>query len=161
MNRVGPLDMELRLVKDATKATGVRVVFGIGVAPNSRAASWDKTRGAPLNGRLSPANRRHLLTPIKTLVAPALAAQRRRGRDAVDDGLDSGRINVKRLGGACRAAVVAVSTGSTWRSTSAWLRPDAPTPADRLFSPRRGRARQPIAQTPKAAGISDASYVPA
>jgi DDE superfamily endonuclease len=82
--------------------------------------------------------------PVKTLVELALAPEHRRGYGALYDGLNSGRIDVRRLRAALaglplpRAAdgriVLAVDV-------SAWLRPDAATCPDRLFCHTYGRGK--------------------
>jgi hypothetical protein len=82
--------------------------------------------------------------PITTLVELALAPEHRRGHGALYDGVNHGRIEVDRLRVALaglplpRAAdgrlVLAVDVAS-------WLRPDAPTSAERLFCHVYGRAR--------------------
>jgi len=82
--------------------------------------------------------------PVRTLVELALAPEHRRGHGALYDGLNSGRIDVRRLRVALaglplpRAAdgriVLAVDV-------SAWLRPGASTCPERLFCHVYGRGR--------------------
>jgi DDE superfamily endonuclease len=82
--------------------------------------------------------------PVRTLVELALAPEHRRGHGALYDGLNHGKIEFVRLRTALaglelpRAAdgriVLAVDV-------SPWLRPDAPTSAQRLFCHTYGRAR--------------------
>jgi hypothetical protein len=80
--------------------------------------------------------------PVRSLVGLALAPEHRRGHGALYDGLNSGRIDIKRLRSALagqplpKAAdgriVLAVDV-------SPWLRPDAATSAERLFCHVHGR----------------------
>jgi hypothetical protein len=82
--------------------------------------------------------------PVRTLVELALAPEHRRGHGALYDGLNSGRVDVRRLRVALaglplpRAAdgriVLAVDV-------SPWLRPDAATSPDRLFCHTYGRGK--------------------
>ena len=82
--------------------------------------------------------------PVTTLVGLSLAAEHRRGHGALYDGLAEGRVEVGRL----RRALVGLPVPrdragriSLGIDVSNWLRPDAATSPDRLFSPHL-RARQ-------------------
>jgi DDE superfamily endonuclease len=82
--------------------------------------------------------------PVKTLVELALAPEHRRGHGALYDGLNCGRIDVRRL----RATLAALSLPRAADGRivlgvdiSPWLRSDAPTSAGRLFCHVYGRGR--------------------
>jgi hypothetical protein len=80
--------------------------------------------------------------PVKTLVGLSLAPEHRRGHGALYDGVNQGRIDIRRLRrmltGLPRAAdgriVLAVNV-------SPWLRPGAATSPDRLFCHVHGRGK--------------------
>jgi DDE superfamily endonuclease len=82
--------------------------------------------------------------PVKTLVDLALAPEHRRGHGMLYDGLGCGRIDVERLRVALaglplpRAADGRIVLGV---DVSPWLRPDAPTSAERLFCHVYGRTK--------------------
>jgi hypothetical protein len=82
--------------------------------------------------------------PVRSLPELSLTPEHRRGHGALYDGLNSGRVDAGRL----RAALAAlpVPRAADGRITlavdvSPWLRPDAPTSAERLFCHVHGRAR--------------------
>jgi DDE superfamily endonuclease len=82
--------------------------------------------------------------PVKTLVDLALAPEHRRSHGMLYDGLGCGRIDVDRLRMTLaglplpRAADGRIVLGV---DVSPWLRPDAPTSAERLFCHVYGRAK--------------------
>jgi hypothetical protein len=82
--------------------------------------------------------------PVTSLVGLSLAAEHRRGHGALYDGLAEGRIEIARLWSSL--AALPVPRDEQGRITlgvdvSAWLRPDAPTSADRLFCHCYGRGK--------------------
>jgi hypothetical protein len=82
--------------------------------------------------------------PVRTLVELALAPEHRRGYGALYDALNHGHIEIGRL--RCRLAGLALPRSAEGRivlgvDVSPWLRPDAPTSADRLFCHTYGRGR--------------------
>src|SRR6266511_3869001 len=82
--------------------------------------------------------------PVKTLVDLALAPEHRRGHGALYDGLNCGRIDIKRL--RTTLAGLPLPRAADGRivlavDVSPWLRPDAPTSAERLFCHVHGRAK--------------------
>jgi hypothetical protein len=82
--------------------------------------------------------------PVKTLVDLALAPEHRRGHGALYDGINHGRINVDRLRRSL--AELPLPRAGDGRivlavDVSPWLRPDAPTCADRLFCHTYGRGK--------------------
>jgi hypothetical protein len=82
--------------------------------------------------------------PVKTLVGLALAPEHRRGHGALYDGLNSGRIDVKRLRTALAGLPLPRAAGGRIVlavDVSPWLRPDAATSPARLFCHVHGRAK--------------------
>ena len=82
--------------------------------------------------------------PVRTLVELALAPEHRRGHGALYDALNHGRIEMARLRRAL--AGLALPRARDGRivlgvDVSPWLRPDAPTSAERLFCHTYGRGR--------------------
>jgi len=82
--------------------------------------------------------------PVKTLVELAMAPEQRRGHGALYDGLNQGRIEIGRL--RRTLAGLALPRAADGRvvlavDVSPWLRPDAPTSAQRLFCHTYGRGR--------------------
>ncbi len=82
--------------------------------------------------------------PVRTLVDLALAPEHRRGHGALYDGLNCGRIDIKRL--RTTLAGLPLPRAADGRivlavDVSPWLRPDAPTSAVRLFCHVHGRAK--------------------
>lgn len=82
--------------------------------------------------------------PVTCLVGLSLAAEHRRGHGALYDGLNCGRIDVARL----RVSLAGLPVPRTTDGrivlavdVSSWLRPDAPTSADRLYCHVYGRGR--------------------
>src|SRR5829696_3328940 len=81
--------------------------------------------------------------PVTSLVELTLLAEHRRGHGAMYDALNQGRIEPERL----RRALACLSLPTVGGrivlavDVSPWLRPDAPTSADRLFCHVYGRAR--------------------
>ena len=82
--------------------------------------------------------------PVKTLVGLSLAAEHRRGRGALYDGINHGRLDVARLPVAlaglplprCAQGRLVLAVDVT-----PWLRPDAGTCPDRSFCHIYGRGR--------------------
>jgi DDE superfamily endonuclease len=82
--------------------------------------------------------------PVKSLVGLSLAPEHRRGHGALYDGLNSGHIDIVRL--RARLAGLPLPRTADGRivlavDVSNWLRPDAPTSADRLFCHVYGRGK--------------------
>ena len=82
--------------------------------------------------------------PVSTLVDLSLCPEHRRGHGALYDGVSSGAIDIKGLQFAI--AALKLPRGSDGRITlavdvSPWLRPDAPTSAERLFCHVHGRGK--------------------
>ena len=82
--------------------------------------------------------------PVSTLVDLSLCPEHRRGHGALYDGVNSGAIDIKGLQFAIAASKL--PRGSDGRITlavdvSPWLRPDAPTSAERLFGHVHGRGK--------------------
>jgi DDE superfamily endonuclease len=82
--------------------------------------------------------------PVKTLVDLALAPEHRRGHGALYDGLNCGRIEFTRLRAAL--ACLCLPRAADGRlvlavDISPWLRPDAPTSAERSFCHTYGRGK--------------------
>jgi hypothetical protein len=89
--------------------------------------------------------------PVKTLVGLSLAPEHRRGHGALYDGLNAGRIDVGRL--RAMLAGLLLPRAADGRivlavDVSHWLRPDAPTSADRLFCHTYGRAKSQAQMIP-------------
>jgi DDE superfamily endonuclease len=83
--------------------------------------------------------------PVTTLVGLSLAGEHRRGHGGLYDGLANGRIEIDRLRRAVAATPIPRDR-ATRRITlavdvSPWLRPDAPTSADRSFCHVYGRGK--------------------
>jgi hypothetical protein len=82
--------------------------------------------------------------PVRTLVGLALAPEHRRGHGALYDGLNSGRIDIKRLRmSVARLPLPKAAHGRIVLAVdvSPWLRPDAATSPERLFCHVYGRAK--------------------
>jgi hypothetical protein len=82
--------------------------------------------------------------PVKTLVDLALAPEHRRGHGALYDGLNCGRIQVRRLRRALAGLPLPRAAGGRIVlavDVSPWLRSDAATSAGRLFCHVHGRAK--------------------
>ncbi|MFI6979231.1 transposase [Embleya sp. NPDC050154] len=82
--------------------------------------------------------------PVTTPVESTLLAEHRRGHGARYDALNRGRLDTGRLRrNACRAAPAQgrPRPARPGRGRGNWLRPDAPTSADRLFCHTCGRGR--------------------
>ena len=82
--------------------------------------------------------------PVKTLVDLALAPEHRRGHGALYDGLNCGRIQVRRLRRALAGLPLPRAAGGRIVlavDVSPWLRSDAATSAERLFCHVHGRAK--------------------
>lgn len=82
--------------------------------------------------------------PVTSLVDLTLVAEHRRGHGALYDGLNSGRIEIGRLG--CALAGLRLPRAADGRimlavDVSAWLRPDAASSPDRLFCHVYGRGK--------------------
>jgi hypothetical protein len=82
--------------------------------------------------------------PVTSLVGLCLAAEHRRGHGALYDAVSNGRVDLARL----RTAVAALPPRRAADGrivlavdVSNWLRPDAPTSADRLFCHTYGRGK--------------------
>jgi hypothetical protein len=82
--------------------------------------------------------------PVRTLVGLVLAPEHRRGHGALYDGLNSGRIDVKRLRTALAGLPLPTAAGGPIVlavDVSPWLRPDAATSPERLFCHVQGRGK--------------------
>jgi DDE superfamily endonuclease len=82
--------------------------------------------------------------PVTSLVELTLLAEHRRGHGAMYDALNAGRVDPQRLRRAL--AALPLPRAADGRivlavDVSPWLRPDAPTSADRLFCHVHGRGR--------------------
>ena len=89
--------------------------------------------------------------PVSTLVDLSLCPEHRRGHGALYDGVSSGAIEIKGLQFAI--AALQLPRGSDGRITlavdvSPWLRPDAPTSAERLFCHVHGRGKNQAQMIP-------------
>ena len=89
--------------------------------------------------------------PVHSLVGLSLTAEHRRGHGALYDAVNSGRLEVDRL----RRALAQVPVPRDDRGrivlavdVSAWLRPDAPTAADRSFCHVHGGTTTPARMIP-------------
>jgi len=82
--------------------------------------------------------------PVTSLVGLSLAAEHRRGHGALYDAVANGRVEVARLR-RCAASLPLPTDGDgrimLGVDVSAWLRPDAPCSADRLFCHVYGRGK--------------------
>jgi hypothetical protein len=81
--------------------------------------------------------------PVTSLAELTLVAEHRRGHGAMYDGLNQGRIEPERLRLALASLPLPRVGGRIVLAVdvSAWLRPDAPTSAERLFCHVHGRGR--------------------
>ena len=81
--------------------------------------------------------------PVTSLVELTLAAEHRRGHGAMYDALTAGRVEPERLRRALASLPLPTVGGRIVLAVdvSPWLRPDAPTSADRLFCHVYGRAK--------------------
>jgi hypothetical protein len=82
--------------------------------------------------------------PVRTLVGLTLAAAHRRGHGALYDGVNRGRIDIARLRVAVAGLVLPRAAGGRIVlavDVSPWLRPEAPTSAQRLFCHVHGRGK--------------------
>jgi hypothetical protein len=82
--------------------------------------------------------------PVTSLVELTLVAEHRRGHGAMYDALAAGRVEPARLRRALTALPPPRATDGRIVlavDVSPWLRPDAPTSADRLFCHVYGRAK--------------------
>jgi len=89
--------------------------------------------------------------PVKTLVGLALAPEHRRGHGALYDGLNCGRVDVGRLRQALAELPLPRAAGGRIVlavDVSPWLRPDAPTSAERGVLPRLWPREEPVAAHP-------------
>jgi hypothetical protein len=82
--------------------------------------------------------------PVRSLVELTLTAEHRRGHGGLYDGLNAGRLDTDRL--RTELARLVVPRDAHGRiilavDVSPWLRPDAPTSADRLFCHVHGRGK--------------------
>jgi len=89
--------------------------------------------------------------PVTTLVDLSLCPEHRRGHGALYDGLSCGAIEIKGLQFAI--AALKLPRGTDGRITlgidvSPWLRPDAPSSADRLFCHVHGRGKNQAQMIP-------------
>ena len=89
--------------------------------------------------------------PVSTLVDLSLCPEHRRGHGALYDGVSCGAIEIKGLQFAI--AALQLPRGSDGRITlavdvSPWLRPDAPTSAERLFCHVHGRGKNQAQMIP-------------
>jgi DDE superfamily endonuclease len=82
--------------------------------------------------------------PVKTLVDLALAPEHRRGHGALYDGINHGRINLRRFQATLAALPLPRTTDGRLMlavDITCWLRPDAPTSAARSFCHTYGRGK--------------------
>ena len=81
--------------------------------------------------------------PVSSLVELTLLAEHRRGHGAMYDALNAGRVEPERLRRALTSLPLPTVGGRIVLAVdvSPWLRPDAPTSADRLFCHVYGRAK--------------------
>src|SRR6266487_201726 len=82
--------------------------------------------------------------PVRSLAGLSLAPEHRRGHGALYDAVNSGRVDIARLRLALAALPPPRSTNGRIVlavDVSNWLRPDAPTSADRLFCHVYGRTK--------------------
>ena len=82
--------------------------------------------------------------PVRSLVELSLAAEHRRGHGGLYDGINDGRVEARRVRAAlARVPLPRAADGRLVLAVdvSPWLRPDAPTSAERLFCHVYGRGR--------------------
>ena len=81
--------------------------------------------------------------PVTSLVELSLLAEHRRGHGAMYDALNAGRVEPQRLRRTVASLPLPTVGGRIVLAVdvSPWLRPDAPTSADRLFCHVHGRAK--------------------